>query len=87
MAEKCEYLGASKQNGDQLACSWRPLKSPNDSPDVSWDEKEVDVVTGEREVLASEDPPSDIEEPEAEDSEARSEVGEWERGVKPNSAK
>ena len=42
-------------------------------------------MTGEREVLASELPPSDME--EAEVSEARSEVGEWADGVNPKSAK
>ena len=64
--------------------SARPLRSAKDSPEVSWEEKEVEAVTGEREVLASELPPSDIEEP-PEDSEMRS--GEWEVGVNPNSAK
>jgi hypothetical protein len=55
--------------------------SCSESPEVSCDEKEVEVVpTGEREVLASdmmqEDEPDDSEE-------ARSEAGENAIGVKP----
>ena len=50
-----------------------PLRSPNDSPEVSWEENEVEVVTGDSEVFASEEaPPSDIEPPECDDSEVRS---------------
>lgn len=60
--------------------------SPRESPEVSWLEKEVEALRGERDVLGSEEPASDIEVEEP-DSEAKSEVGETERGVKPNSLK
>jgi hypothetical protein len=61
----------------------RPLMSARESPEVSCDEKDVEAFTGDREVLGSElDPTSDIE-AELEDSEARSEVGDIECGVKP----
>ena len=63
-------------------CSVMPLMSASESPEVSWEEKEVEAFTGEREVLGSEEPASDME-PEEEDSEAKSEVGETEQGVKP----
>lgn len=57
--------------------------SPRESPEVSCEEKEVEAFTGEREVLGSDtEPASDIE-AELEDSEARSEVGDTEAGVKP----
>ena len=42
-------------------------------------------MTGDSDVLASELPPSDME--DAEDSETESEVEEWDTGVNPNSAK
>ena len=63
--------------------------SASESPEVSWEEKEVDTFTGDKEVLASDttEPTSDIE-AELEDSdEARSEVGDIEAGVKPYSEK
>jgi len=63
--------------------------SPRESPEVSWEEKEVDTFTGDKEVLTSgtTEPASDIE-AELEDSEdARSEVGDMEAGVKPYSEK
>ena len=63
-------------------CSVMPLMSASESPEVSWEEKEVEALTGESEVLGSELPASDME-PEEEDSEAKSEVGETEQGVKP----
>jgi len=56
--------------------------SARESPEVSCEEKEVETLTGEREVLGSEEPASDME-PEDEDSEAKSDVGETEQGVKP----
>jgi len=59
-----------------------PLMSARESPEVSWEEKEVEALTGESEVLGSEEPASDME-PEEEDSDAKSEVGETEHGVKP----
>ena len=59
-----------------------PLMSARESPEVSWEEKEVEAFTGDSEVFGSEDPASDME-PEDEDSEAKSEVGETEQGVKP----
>jgi len=43
----------------------------------------VETLTGEREVFGSEDPEASDMEPEEEDSEAKSEVGETEHGVKP----
>jgi len=46
----------------------------------------VEAFTGEREVFGSDDPASDIE-AEDEVSEAKSEVGDTEKGVKPNSLK
>ena len=66
----------------QGVCSVMPLMSARESPEVSWEEKEVEAFTGESEVFGSEDPASDME-PEEEDSEAKSEVGETEQGVKP----
>ena len=62
-----------------------PLRSPRESPEVSWDEKEVEALTGESEVFGSEEEPASDMEPahEDEDSEARSEVGDTEAGVKP----
>ena len=81
-----------------------PLRSPKESPEVSWLLKEVETLVGDMEVLTetlfgdkevfgSDEPEfevSDMEWPprESEDpSEAKSEVGETERGVKPNSLK
>ena len=64
--------------------------SPSESPEVSWLEKEVDALIGESEVFGSDDPASDMEAlPPSEDpvSEAKSEVGDTEIGVKPNSLK
>jgi hypothetical protein len=46
----------------------------------------VEAFTGEREVFGSDDPASDME-AEDEVSEAKSEVGDTEYGVKPNSLK
>ena len=81
-----------------------PLRSPKESPEVSWLLKEVetlvgdievltDTLLGDKEVFGSEEPelevsdmelpPSESEEP----SDAKSEVGDTERGVKPNSLK
>ena len=63
-----------------------PLMSPSESPEVSWEENDVEAFTGEREVFGSDDPASDME-AEDEVSEAKSEVGDTENGVKPNSLK
>ena len=60
--------------------------SPRESLEVSWEEKDVEAFTGEREVFGSEDPASDME-AEDEVSEAKSEVGDTENGVNPNSLK
>jgi len=60
--------------------------SPRESPEVSWEENDVEAFTGERDVFGSEDPASDIE-AEEDVSEAKSEVGDTENGVKPNSLK
>ena len=57
--------------------------SARESPDVSWEENEVEALTGESEVLGSDDPASDMFDAEDDDSEARSEVGDTEYGVKP----
>ena len=58
--------------------------SANESPDVSCDENEVEVVpTGDIEVLASDM----MQDEEPEDSEAMSEAGEKATGVKPKSEK
>jgi len=68
-----------QQCRNQFPFSTSPLRSPKDSPEVSWEENEVEVVAGEREVLASEDP-SDIE--------GREELGEvGGRGLNPSSEK
>ena len=68
-----------RQCRNQFPPSTRPLRSPKDSPEVSCDEKEVEVVAGEREVLASEDPS---------DMEGREELGEvGGSGLKPSSEK
>jgi hypothetical protein len=57
--------------------SAKPLMSAKDSPDVSWEEKEVEaVVRGERDVFTQEDE-------EEEEVSAMSEVGEKAMGVKP----
>jgi hypothetical protein len=47
----------------------------------------VDALTGDREVFGSEDPERLAPLSELAASEAKSEVGETERGVKPNSLK
>ena len=60
--------------------------SPRESLEVSCEENDVEAFTGEREVFGSEDPASDME-AEDEVSEARSEVGDTENGVNPNSLK
>ena len=60
--------------------------SVRESPEVSCEENEVEALTGDREVFGSEDPASDIEADE-DDSEAKSEVGDTEHGVKPKSLK
>ena len=68
-----------------------PLKSPNDSLEVSCEEKDVDtVVTGDRDVLASELPASDMEAAPlppplevSEDTSRSEDVGEWRLGVNP----
>jgi len=60
--------------------------SAKESPEVSWEENDVEALTGDREVLGSEDPASDMEADE-DDSEAKSEVGDTEQGVKPKSLK
>ena len=90
--------------GQLVASAMFPLRSPNESPDVSWLLKDVetlvgdievltDTLLGDKEVFGSDDPEfevSDMEWPprESEDpSEAKSEVGDTERGVKPNSLK
>ena len=67
-------------------CSASPLMSAKESPEVSWEENDVEALTGDREVLGSEDPASDMEADE-DDSEAKSEVGDTEQGVKPKSLK
>jgi len=59
-----------------------PLKSWRESPDASWEEKEVETLTGERDVFGSDDPASDIL-ADDDDSEAKSEVGDIEWGVNP----
>ena len=81
-----------------------PLRSPKESPEVSWLLKEVetlvgdievltDMLLGDKEVFGSEEPElevSDMELPPKESeepSDAKSEVGDTERGVKPNSLK
>ena len=82
-----------------------PLRSPKESPEVSWLLKEVetlvsgdmevltDTLFGDNEVFGSEEPEfevSDMEWPPRESeepSDAKSEVGDTERGVKPNSLK
>jgi hypothetical protein len=57
-----------------------PLMSAKDSPDVSWEEKDVEAaVKGDREVLASDMMQEELED----DSEARSEAGEKAMGRKP----
>ena len=58
--------------------------SPSESPEVSWEEKDEEAFTGERELFVSDDPAPDMEN-ENEVSEAKSEVGDTEYGVKPNS--
>ena len=68
--------------GQLVDCSVMPLMSARESPEVSWEEKEVEALTGESDVFGSEDPASDIE-PDEEDSDAKSEVGDNEHGVKP----
>ena len=60
--------------------------SARESPEVSWDEKDVEAFTGEREVFGSDDPASDMD-AEEDVSDAKSEVGDTENGVKPNSLK
>ena len=87
-----------------MASAIFPLRSPKESPDVSWLLKEVetlvgdmevltDTLLGDKEVFGSDEPEfevSDIECPPRESeepSEAKSEVGETESGVKPNSLK
>ena len=92
------------EKGQLVASAMLPLRSPKESPDVSWLLKEVETLVGDMEVLTetlfgdkevfgSDEPEfevSDMEWPprESEDpSEAKSEVGETERGVKPNSLK
>lgn len=71
------------------AGSAMPLMSAKESPEVSCEEKEVEALTGEREVFCSLEPPlaSDMTEAELEVSEAKSEVGEGACGVKPYSLK
>lgn len=83
-----------------------PLRSPKESPEVSWLLKEVETLVsgdmevltdtlliGDNEVFGSDEPEfevSDMEWPPRESeepSDAKSEVGETERGVKPNSLK
>ena len=78
-----------------------PLRSPKESPEVSWLENEalvvgdIDVFTdtlfGDKEVFGSDDPEFDVSDMEwppiesEEPSDAKSEVGETESGVKPKS--
>ena len=80
-----------------------PLRSPRESPEVSWLEKEVealvvgdidvftDTLFGDKEVFGSDDPEFDVSDMEwppiesEEPSDAKSEVGETESGVKPKS--
>ena len=87
----------------QLASAMLPLRSPRESPEVSWLEKEVealvvgdidvftDTLFGDKEVFGSDDPEFDVSDMEwppiesEEPSDAKSEVGETESGVKPKS--
>ena len=80
-----------------------PLRSPRESPEVSWLENEVealvvgdidvftDTLFGDKEVFGSDDPEFDVSDMEwppiesEEPSDAKSEVGETESGVKPKS--
>ena len=80
-----------------------PLRSPRESPEVSWLEKEVealvvgdidvftDTLFGDKEVFGSDDPEFDVSDMEwppiesEEPSDAKSEVGETDSGVKPKS--
>ena len=80
-----------------------PLRSPKESPEVSWLENEVealvvgdidvftDTLFGDKEVFGSDDPEFDVSDMEwppiesEEPSDAKSEVGETESGVKPKS--
>ena len=87
----------------QLASAMLPLRSPKESPEVSWLENEVealvvgdidvftDTLFGDKEVFGSDDPEFDVSDMEwppiesEEPSDAKSEVGETESGVKPKS--
>jgi len=89
----------------QLASAMLPLRSPRESPEVSWLENEVealvvgdidvftDTLFGDKEVFGSDDPEFDVSDMEwppiesEEPSDAKSEVGETESGVKPKSLK
>ena len=58
--------------------------SANDSPEVSWEENDVDpVVMGEMDVFPASDMMQEEEEEDSDDDEARSEAGEKGTGVKP----
>ena len=89
--------------GQLVASAMLPLRSPKESPEVSWLEKEVealvvgdidvftDTLFGDKEVFGSDDPEFDVSDMEwppiesEEPSDAKSEVGETESGVKPKS--